>query len=127
MAKKNRISDKKADDLYASAKALPAALTKEQMIEMEDVYREDRNGLARRAALATLTVPCAGLFESVEQDRETAAAMASVALAMRGYIEHLEAVKNIVVAAETRVSMALCAREDMADLFAEAEQERAAS
>lgn len=122
MTKRKHHEPESDEALYHRLRALPAAITEVQAREMEATFREDRHGLARRAALAVLSQPCEHLFTQIESDRATAVAMAASRGWITDYLAYLAALAETMKAAELRLTTALCVRDDMGAVIAEAEQ-----
>lgn len=109
--------------LYRRVRAMPAAFTEAQMLQMEAAFSEDRHGPARRAALAVLAQPCSPLFGRIESDRAAAVAMAAARASIADYLLHLAAVVDTMKAAELRLTLGLCVRDDMDAVIADARKE----
>lgn len=116
-------SDEALEAFYQRIRAMPAAITEAQALQMEAAFREDRHGLARRAALAVLSQPCEHLFAQIESDRATAVAMAASRGWITDYLAYLAAVVETMKAAELRLTTALCVRDDMDAVIADARKE----
>lgn len=109
--------------LYRRVRAMPAAFTEAQVIQMEALFGEDRQGPARRAALAVLAQPCEQLFGRIESDRAAAVALAGVRVSITDYLVYLAAVVDTMKAAELRLTLGLCGRDDMDAVIADARKE----
>lgn len=114
------------EDHYQQIRAMPAALTKEEMRKMEESFQKDLHGVARRAALAVLTNSCAYLFEQIESDRAAATAIMDALFAIDEYLEHLRGVTETVAAASERLTVGLSLRDDMQEILEEVKAARAA-
>lgn len=112
MSKRQRAVKSSEEKLYYEIRAMPAAITKKQVFEMEASYQEDSHGVARRTALGVLANPCAHIFDQIASDREAAVAMAEAQVAIDAYIVHLKAITETMTAASTRLMVGLCARAD---------------
>ena len=77
-------------------------------------------GPARRAALAVLAQPCEHLFAQIESNRAAAVALAAARASIADYLAHLAAVVETMKAAELRLTLGLCVRDDMEEVIAEA-------
>lgn len=121
--KKSTLSKKAADKLWSDFESLPPVLTSNQVDELETAAqsRAKGDGVARRVALATLSQPGAHLIKSFEKDRDAAVAFAAAARGIAGYREYLKGLDEALQAAEVRIRTALCVRDDMQDVIAEAE------
>lgn len=117
---KAEISDERAAELYEECRVQPAAIDAAQMHKLERAVRDDPHGVTRRVALATLAKPCAVLFDAVERDRAAAVSIAHACDALDTYCGHLQAVLDTMEAARLRMELALCGREDMDAIYAEA-------
>lgn len=118
--KRKHRPDESDEALYHRIRAMPAAITEAQVIEMEKALSEDRHGPARRAALAVLARPCEHLFAQMESDRAAAVALAAVRASIADYLAHLAGVAETMKAAELRLAIGLCVRDDMDAVIAEA-------
>jgi len=106
--------------IYHRIRAMPAAITEAQLVQMETNFGKDSYGPTRRTALAVLSRPCEHLFAQIESDRTTAVAIAAARASIADYLAHLAAVIETMKAAELRLTVALCVREDMETVIAEA-------
>ena len=77
----------------------------------------------RRVGLAFLTRSGEQLIESVESDRDSAVAMAAAVNGTKDYAERLRELAKLMDTASTRLRMALCWRDDMEEIFQDAEAE----
>lgn len=119
------LSEAEADQMWEHFRSTPAPLTHQQVSEHEgDCQQRD---MLRRAAFALLTKSGAELIATIEKERKTAVAMARLADSLKAYRQHLEGLKEVIEQAEVRISIALCGREDMVDIFREAELHREAT
>lgn len=105
---------------YYDLKAQPPQLTKSQSQNIDRTYLEDANGWARRMALATLTMGGGEIIERIETDREAAVLFAQTQLHIDDYVRRLDQLREILHAADMRLMVALCARDDMESVIAEA-------
>ena len=87
-------------------------------------HQADPHGITRRVALAVLTQPCADFFEKIRDDRSTAVAFASLLHDVDDLMQHIDAYRALIEAAQTRLMVGLCAREDMSAVLAEGEASR---
>jgi hypothetical protein len=113
--------------LYQKLRRAPAAFSREDMHAMETAYQKHAfgpEGFApyRRSILFFLSMPAKKVFDGIRDDREEAVAFADALLGARAYVEWLRAVTETMVAGITRLEIALCAREDMDEVIAEAEK-----
>ena len=124
MAKRkiSKVSEARAEQLYARVKAEPAGITVAQLDVIEARLRDANEGVTRRAALVALTRPAAFIFDAVKNDRSSAVAFASVAQQGHEYAKFLTSLAQLIIAACTRVDVALCIRADMQDVINEAKE-----
>jgi hypothetical protein len=93
-----------------------------------DVARVDhelmRGGMAlnRRVAMMILTRPGKFVIDWARGDRKTAVAMADGVLGIRDTVKRMRELADLLEAAEWRLAIALCEREDMTSVYAEAKQ-----
>lgn len=78
------------------------------------------NGPWRRAAMAYLSRPWSEIAEQIQNDRPTAVAFAGLSQALHGTAANYRLVAEWIEAAEHRLMVALCAREDMKSVLADA-------
>ena len=97
-----------------------AVLSEEMLDAIERRFCDGANGAARRTALVTLLKSDDWLFRAVAEDRETAIAFADIAQCASAYSHRLREVADLVDRAATRINVALCTREDMDAIVAEA-------
>ena len=114
-------TEKDAVATYEEIKAMPAVITADQMKTIEAAHQSDPHGFARRSALAVLSQPCADIFEKIETDRETAVAVAAMLSCVDNLLTHIDAYREMISAAQTRLMVGLCARDDMEAVLAEGE------
>lgn len=84
-----------------------AALTKDQVGEMERGYKADHNGITRRIALALLTRSKGQLVESLRGDDSTIDTFVNELENLHGYIAQLDAIRETMDAARARITIAL--------------------
>ncbi len=97
-------------------------LTDDVLGEIEqDMGSNQPWGPWRRVGLAFLTRSGKQLIESVEGDRDGAVAMAAAVNGTGDYAERLRELAKLMDTASTRLRMALCWRDDMEEIFQDAE------
>jgi len=74
----------------------------------------------RRMATAYLSKPFKEIAEKISKDRGTAIAFASAAVCIKSSAEKYKTIADLMGSAEVRIHMALCQREDMQEILAEA-------
>lgn len=84
-----------------------AALTIDQVGEMERAYRADRNGITRRVALAILTRSRGQLVAGLIGDDGACEAFTNELESLHGYIEQLDAIRETMDTARARLIVAL--------------------
>jgi len=110
-----------AEKLLSDFDAQPAQITNEQLDEIEANFLGLSWRRSRRAALGTLAMSGMQLTKVITDDRKGAFALAVARLSIEEYASHLRALADMMECAGTRIGIALCSREDMEALLAEAE------
>lgn len=105
------------EQLYFDIRKMPAAITTVQMEGMEAAFQRDSFGSTRRTALAVLSQSCEQVFSSIDDDRDFAVAMASAHDTIGEYLRQLDAMRETMKAAQLRISVGLCGRDDMEDVY----------
>jgi hypothetical protein len=98
----------------------PAALTENDVFEIDANIRADRDGATRRMALLILAQPGAKLLEGVANERQLAAAVADTRRCLADYLGRLASLTDLLNSADAWMMMALCQREDMQEIIDEA-------
>ena len=104
-----------ADDFKRQA----AQITMDTVAEMEATELNDR--AIRRLASASLTKSGAELVEAFQSKRSTALAAAQTINSVEAYASRLRSLAELMDAARMRLGLAMCFRDDMHSLIAEAE------
>jgi hypothetical protein len=112
-----------AEKLFRDFDAQPAQLTKEQVDKMEANFTGPSRQRSRRAALATLALSGKELTRNVTSERDSALALAVARVSIEEYASHLREFAEMMESAGTRIGVALCSRDDMNELLAEAKTE----
>lgn len=84
-----------------------AALTKDQVGEMERVYRSDQHGVTRRLALALLTRSKRQIVSSLTGNDDACEASLNELENLHSYIEHLDAIRETMATARARLIVVL--------------------
>ena len=103
--------------------AQPARITNEQLDKIEADFLGLSNRRSRRSALLSLTMSGMELIKTVTGDREDALAWAVASTCIHDYVSRLREFADMMEGASTRIGVALCSREDMQAVIAEAEIE----
>ena len=111
--------DEFAEKITALAECKGPALTVEDMDAVERVW--ETHMPMRRCALAMMTKPFSWLTQKVETDRDFALTVAEVHRALSEGAGFYQMVANLMEQALAQTMLALCTREDMDALIAEAE------
>jgi len=109
--------DECCDKLFAGLETEPALLPPTYCEEVELGIQSDAT---RRAGLLFLTKPFKEMSEAISADRALAIAFADVSIHLEAAIERYKGLANLLQTAHTRMRLALCAREDMAEVLAQA-------
>ncbi|HEX3915525.1 MAG TPA: S24 family peptidase [Steroidobacteraceae bacterium] len=128
-SKKARAAAKKTDDEFAKKllsdfDAQPAQITNEQLDAIEADFLGLGKRRSRRAALAAQAMSGIELTKAVTGDRETALAFTVAEISITEYASHLREFADMMKSASARIGIALCSREDMRELYAEAENSK---
>jgi hypothetical protein len=99
-----------AQRLFEQIESSPSLITNEQLDLIEDRIKKDSS---RRAALALATLSGSDLCQKINEDRETAIAIASVKIAAEDARLRYQQLADLLDQLKIRVSIALCGREDM--------------
>ena len=87
------------------------------------VDRKFQRDAARRVGLIFLSKPWEEMADAIAKDRDLAVAFADVALRLEESIDCLKALADLLLTAQTRINLALCNREDMKAVMAQAKAE----
>ena len=108
------------EKLFKRLRWAPAYITEDVAKSIEKKFAEDEGGQCRREGLAVLTAPAAKLVKAIEGGYGDAVAFAQLADALDAYIRELTTSIDLLKGAETRIRLALCSRDDMDAVIAEA-------
>lgn len=111
-------------DAFEKASAL---LSRDQAYDLEEKIGKDPFGLTRRIAFVILTQPGQRLIDLIKNNREFAVGHAAVLDNLQEYEKALRELADMIGCAHMRARVALCYREDMKDLYAQAKREGAVS
>ncbi len=111
--------DEFAEKITALAESKGPALTLDDMDTIEQVWNTQMP--MRRCTLAMMTKPYSWLAQKVETDRDFALTVAGIYGALCNGVGFYKTVANLMEQAEAKMMIALCTREDMDALIAEAE------
>jgi hypothetical protein len=112
---RQRVSEDWADEIVAKLMAEGPALSKAQLMQGEETTR--KNGVARRCALATLTMSGKKLIESVQKDAGFAEALVATIETRKALFAHLEGERELLDAAFARCVVAVATRDDIEELY----------
>jgi hypothetical protein len=110
--------DEFADTLFATMEKAEAALTYEDMDQIEAMWNQQRR--ERRYSLVMLTMPWADLNQKVAEDRDFALAVAEV-MQYANETKFYSGVADLIERAGTWAMVALAGREDGKELLAESQ------
>jgi hypothetical protein len=113
------LTEQEADKIFADFESQPAQITEDQMYAMAQKYLD--LGVSVRAGLAMLSRSGADLVEWVKDDRDFALAAAVAANSISECAGKMKELGEMLDSSALRLSLALCAREDMRELMEEAE------
>lgn len=106
--------------LYRRLKASPAQLTSEQVDMFDAAFASDEHRVARRIVLQMLTKSGRELVAMAQESRGHAVAIAQAIEAAREIEKHMLAFSRLAQAMSVRLGIALCDRDDMDEVIAEA-------
>lgn len=106
--------------LFEYVRSQPAAVDGGVASAIEVCMARDAFGITRRSCLAVLKMPASEIFDTIERDHAAAVALADLAACACEYKGRLRALAELVEAAELRIKVALCWRDDMEAVIAEA-------
>ena len=119
-----QMTDQELEKFEQDFECMKPFLTDDVLGEIEqDMGSNQPWGPWRRVGLAFLTRSGEQLIESVESDRDSAVAMAAAVNGTKDYAERLRELAKLMDTASTRLRMALCSRDDMEEIFQDAEAE----
>lgn len=118
------MTEQQAQKLLDGLKAAPALMRMKTALDFDQAMRS--HDYSRRLALLVLSRPGADLLDNIKANRELAVAMADVLERLRDYGPMLEELRRLVSVAETRIVIALAAREDAVEIVADAKNSRKA-
>ncbi len=107
-----------ATRIFEQTQAAPAWLKRDQLEELESVIQRDS---IRRAALLFATMTGNELCEKIQNDRDFAVSASAVHLRMKEAKERYHELADLIDNVSTRISIALCGREDMREVLQEGE------
>jgi hypothetical protein len=108
-----------SDAIFDEVKKAPATLSDEEVRQLEEEFRQDIAGYARRGAFGILAQTGAHIIAAVAKDRPTAVAFADLYGRVAAYKGALTELLELVRQAEARLLVALANREDMTEIMAE--------
>lgn len=109
------------DKLMAEKKAILSETVIEQIDG--DLSGGGVHARHRRMALGYLSRPFKETAKKMRDDRDMAIAFAAAAVCVRSSVEKYKALVEMMVAADTRIRLALCRRADMKEILALADAE----
>lgn len=109
------------EKIFYQLKAAAPLITEDVLQDIEQSFLSVEDRVTRRAALLVLLRPGSELIDKIERDREAAVAFAELMEGVGNYAKHLRQVTGLLHAAEGRLLIALCVREDMQSVVAEAQ------
>lgn len=116
------MTEEEADNILDEFNKQPAQITEDEMRQIEAAVQRDNDGIARRAALGALARSAKELMDVAERDRGVAISLAVMADSIRTYSKRLDSLRSMMDSAATRISIALCIREDMSEILEEAKK-----
>jgi hypothetical protein len=112
------------DNLMAEKKPMVPATFLEEV--EEGITGSGSAAVYRRIALAYLSKPFPETAKGIASDKKTARAFAEVSVQLGDVVKQYQSLVDLLKAADTRLMLALCQREDMKQLLAEARNGAAA-
>lgn len=111
--------------LAAQFRVSKAPITEGQMHRIADQFLE--RGKTVRCALAVLTRSGEELIKSLADDHKTASAFAALAENIKNLNAWIDSLKEMLECADTRITIALCYREDGTKIIKAAEEKMKAA
>lgn len=116
------ISTAEANRIFDRVKRAPAICTEDDVARVDQELMNGSLALNRRVALFILTRPGKFAIDMARGDRKEAVAVADGVLGIRDTVRRMRELADILEAAEWRLAVALCEREDMESIYAEAKE-----
>ena len=125
--KSPRLTEKEAKRIFNQLKKAPAICTKGDVGEIDRELMTGNAGVMRRVAIAVLSKPGKFVIGIANGKREKAVAMAEGMLSIQHEVKRMRELADIMDMAQRRMGIALCIREDMQEILAEAKTTEAAN